>query len=46
MLEDRAGRVWLGVDDKLTVYENNRFLEVKKPDGSPLGRVGTTLGDD
>jgi signal transduction histidine kinase/ligand-binding sensor domain-containing protein len=41
MLEDRAGRVWLEVDNKLTIYENNRFLEVKKPDGNPLGHLET-----
>lgn len=37
MHEDRAGRVWMTVGKKLVAYEKNRFLEVKKQDGSFLG---------
>lgn len=40
--EDRAGRVWLSVDGRVLKYENNQFLEVKKPDGSSAGQIGST----
>jgi signal transduction histidine kinase/ligand-binding sensor domain-containing protein len=37
MFEDRAGRVWIGIDDdRLMVYENGRFVEVKRPDGRSI----------
>ena len=42
MFEDRLGRIWMGVDQKLLIYENGRFTEAKKPDGSALGNVGTS----
>lgn len=41
MFEDRAGRVWLGVDGKLMSYENGQFLEAKKPDGSSFDHVAS-----
>lgn len=43
MLEERSGRIWLGVDDRLVTYENGRFGEAKKSDGSPLGHIGLTM---
>ena len=42
MFEDHGGRVWLGVDDRLMTYEGGRFLELRKPDGTPLGHIGFT----
>ncbi|HEV2802254.1 MAG TPA: two-component regulator propeller domain-containing protein [Pyrinomonadaceae bacterium] len=41
MYEDSAGRVWLGAGNRLLIYERGRFIEVEKPDGSPLGRAGS-----
>ena len=40
MFEDHSGRLWLGVDEKLMLYERGKFLEVTKPDGSPLALGG------
>ncbi|HEX8637283.1 MAG TPA: triple tyrosine motif-containing protein, partial [Pyrinomonadaceae bacterium] len=40
MGEDREGRVLMSVGKKLLAYENGRFLEVKKQDGSLLDPVG------
>ena len=37
MLEDRSGRVWMSVGDKLMTYKDGQFLEVKKSDGTLLG---------
>ncbi len=34
LLEDRRGRVWMAVDEKLVIYKDNQFSEVKKSDGS------------
>jgi signal transduction histidine kinase/ligand-binding sensor domain-containing protein len=42
MLEDHSGRVWLGVDDRVMTYQDGKFHEAKKPDGSPLGHAGVT----
>jgi signal transduction histidine kinase/ligand-binding sensor domain-containing protein len=41
MLEDSTGRVWLGIDDTLMIYDHGRFFDVKKSDGSALGHIGT-----
>lgn len=43
MFEDQSGRIWLGVGDRLVIYDHDRFFEIKKPDGSPLGPIGTTF---
>ena len=45
LLEDHANRLWVGIDDKLTIYEQGRFHEVNRPDGSPVG-VTTALAED
>ena len=38
LFEDHAQTVWLGLDHQLLAYRNGRFLEIKRPDGSPLGQ--------
>src|SRR5262249_51847836 len=37
MLQDQVGRVWLAIDNKIAVYQNGRFLEVKNSAGSSWG---------
>jgi signal transduction histidine kinase/ligand-binding sensor domain-containing protein len=39
LLEDHAGRLWVGVDDFLTIYKNGTFRRIDKPDGKPIGFV-------
>jgi signal transduction histidine kinase/ligand-binding sensor domain-containing protein len=39
LLIDREGRVWIGVDDRLTLYKNGKFTDVNTVDGSPTGQV-------
>ena len=35
----REGRIWIGVDSMLTVYEHGRLREIRRPDGTSLGVV-------
>ena len=35
--QDHAGRLWVGIDNILTVYDHGRFTKITRPDGSPLG---------
>jgi signal transduction histidine kinase/ligand-binding sensor domain-containing protein len=37
--QDHAGRLWVGVDNMLTIYDHGRFRKITRPDGSPLGGV-------
>jgi len=39
LLEDHKGRLWVGVDDKLSISVNGKFIPVKKRDGSQTGTV-------
>ena len=39
MFEDHAGRLWLGVDGGLWVYDRDTFHAVSHPDGSALGVI-------
>ena len=39
MLEDRAGNMWVGVDDGLYLFKNGRFRPVPGPNREPLGLV-------
>ena len=43
--QDRAKRLWVGVDDKLLIYEHGQFHQVKKPDGTPLGMITAIMED-
>jgi signal transduction histidine kinase/ligand-binding sensor domain-containing protein len=45
MLEDHAGRLWMGIDNSLAVYQNGRFRRVNRRDGEPLGFVLTITED-
>lgn len=35
--QDHAKRLWVGVDNELTIYTDGRFQRIKRRDGSPLG---------
>ena len=39
LFEDHAGRLWLGIDDGLWVYDGSVFHPVRHRDGTPLGAV-------
>jgi signal transduction histidine kinase/ligand-binding sensor domain-containing protein len=39
LLEDHAGRLWVGVDKTMTIYKNGRFSRIDRPNGSPIGLV-------
>ena len=39
LLEDRAGRLWVGIDRRLMLYADGRFRPIDMPDGSPIGLV-------
>jgi signal transduction histidine kinase len=45
MLEDRAGRLWIGVDKELSVYEHGIFRKIHSRDGSPFGTVRAMTED-
>ena len=45
LLEDHAGRLWVGVDNRLAIYENHKFFVINKRDGSPLGAVVSMTED-
>jgi signal transduction histidine kinase/ligand-binding sensor domain-containing protein len=42
---DAAGRVWLGFDGEVAVYENDRFHRYSAADGLPHGRVRSIASD-
>jgi ligand-binding sensor domain-containing protein len=35
--QDHAKRLWVGVDNALTIYEHGQFRKINRRDGSPLG---------
>jgi signal transduction histidine kinase len=39
LLEDHAGKLWVGVDDKLFVRDDGRFDEIRRADGSAVGTI-------
>ena len=43
--QDKAKRLWVGIDSKLTILEHGRFREIPRPDGSPFG-VATSIAED
>jgi PAS domain S-box-containing protein len=45
LLEDRAGRLWVGVDQELSVYEQGKFRKIHTRDGGPLGIVRAMTED-
>jgi signal transduction histidine kinase/streptogramin lyase len=45
MLEDHAGRMWVGLDNMLWVNDHGHFRKLTMPDGSPIGFV-TGMAED
>jgi len=45
LLEDRAGNMWVGVDDGLFIYKDGRFRRIPEPDHHPLGLVVSITED-
>ena len=45
MLEDHAGRLWIGIDNTLSIYKGGKFSRINKPDGSPIGLVSGMTED-
>src|ERR1700678_3174740 len=39
LFEDHAGRLWVGIDDALTVYANGKFRRINHPDGTATGMI-------
>jgi ligand-binding sensor domain-containing protein len=39
LLEDHTGRLWVGIDDFLTIYKGGKFRRIDKPDGKPIGLI-------
>jgi signal transduction histidine kinase/ligand-binding sensor domain-containing protein len=39
LIEDHAGRHWVGIDNTLNIYENGRLTKVPGRDGSPTGMI-------
>ena len=39
VFEDHSGRLWVGIDQDLTIYENGAFRKIKRRSGAPIGMV-------
>jgi signal transduction histidine kinase/ligand-binding sensor domain-containing protein len=43
--EDHANRLWVGIDDTLSVYESGKFRQITRKNGSPIGMVYSITED-
>jgi signal transduction histidine kinase/streptogramin lyase len=43
--EDHANRLWVGIDDTLSVYESGKFRRITRKNGSPIGMVYSITED-
>jgi signal transduction histidine kinase/ligand-binding sensor domain-containing protein len=43
--EDHANRLWVGIDETLRVYENGKFREITRKNGSPTGMIYSITED-
>jgi len=39
LLEDHARRLWVGVDQTMSIYKDGKFRRIDRPDGRPIGLV-------
>jgi signal transduction histidine kinase/ligand-binding sensor domain-containing protein len=44
MFVDSKKRVWLSVDSRVFAYKDERYVELRKADGSALGKIGQADG--
>lgn len=42
---DSSGAVWIGTDEGLSRFKDNKFIEIKMPDGKPLRNVSQIVQD-
>jgi signal transduction histidine kinase/ligand-binding sensor domain-containing protein len=45
IFEDRRGRMWIGVDNTLNIFEGDSFKPVPTPDGGPVGMIVSMAED-
>jgi len=45
LMEDDKHRLWVGIDDTLTIYENGGFRQIKKQNGTPVGMIVDMVED-
>jgi signal transduction histidine kinase/ligand-binding sensor domain-containing protein len=45
LFEDQAHQLWVGVDQKMGIYEHGRFTPIKKADGTSLGMIASIAED-
>ena len=43
--EDHANRLWVGIDETLRIYENGKFREITRKNGSPTGIIYSITED-
>jgi signal transduction histidine kinase/ligand-binding sensor domain-containing protein len=43
--EDHANRLWVGIDNTLSVYEGGKFRQITRRNGSPIGMVYSITED-
>ena len=48
LFADSIGQVWLGIDGRIFICKDGRYVEAQKADGSALGRIGdvTAFAED
>ena len=39
LFEDHLGRLWVGIDDTLSIYKDGAFRKINRRDGTPIGMV-------
>ena len=39
IFEDHAGRLWVGIDNTLTIYEDGNLRQINQRNGKPLGMI-------
>ena len=44
--QDRAKRLWVGVDNQLTLYDGGEFRRIPRADGSPIGVAREIVEDN
>ena len=45
LLEDHADRLWVGMDNTLSIYQRGNFSQIRRKDGHPIGVVTGMVED-